>query len=121
MAAPPQCHGQPDIITLSCGATSRHHNRPPIWIFPLPNGMEGRRHLEDPEPGPVTGSSPSPPTSSSYQAGVDVHRDDELGYLSLSDSGVRRRDAMVFDSALRHGLPIAAVPGGGYRRETGGS
>ena len=52
-----------------------------------------------------------------YQAGVDVHRDDELGYLSLSDSGVRQRDAMVFDSALRHGLPITAVPGGGYRRD----
>ncbi len=46
-----------------------------------------------------------------------MHKDDELGYLALSDEGVRQRDAMVFDYALRHGLPIAAVPGGGYRRD----
>ncbi|MGL6166170.1 MAG: histone deacetylase, partial [Aeromonas veronii] len=52
-----------------------------------------------------------------YQAGVDVHHADELGYLSLSDEGVRLRDAMVFDCAIKHGLPIAAMPGGGYRRD----
>ena len=52
-----------------------------------------------------------------YQAGVDVHQADELGYLSLSDAGVRQRDAMVFDCAISNGLPIAAVPGGGYRRD----
>ncbi|MFS1162463.1 histone deacetylase, partial [Aeromonas salmonicida] len=52
-----------------------------------------------------------------YQAGVDVHHADELGYLALSDEGIRQRDAMVFDCAIKHGLPVAAVPGGGYRRE----
>lgn len=46
-----------------------------------------------------------------------MHQADELGYLSLSDAGVRQRDAMVFDCAISHGLPIAAVPGGGYRRD----
>lgn len=28
-----------------------------------------------------------------YQAGGNVHRDDELGYLALSDIGIRQPDA----------------------------
>ena len=49
-----------------------------------------------------------------YNAGVDVHRDDRLGRLSLTDHGVAARDAYVMDWARRRGVPIVGVLGGGY-------
>jgi acetoin utilization deacetylase AcuC-like enzyme len=52
-----------------------------------------------------------------YQAEVGVHQADKLGYLALSDTGVRQRGAIVFDCAKQHGLAIAAISGGGYQRD----
>ena len=49
-----------------------------------------------------------------YQAGVDVHDDDRLGRLALSDTGIERRDRFVVEQARRRGLPIASALGGGY-------
>ena len=49
-----------------------------------------------------------------YNAGVDPHRDDRLGRLSLSDEGLARRDRYVLDQCLSRGLPVAGVIGGGY-------
>lgn len=49
-----------------------------------------------------------------YQAGVDVHRDDRLGRLALSDNGIARRDRMVAEAAKAAGAPLASTPGGGY-------
>lgn len=49
-----------------------------------------------------------------YQAGVDVHRDDKLGRLALSDDGIARRDRFVASTARRAGIPIASAMGGGY-------
>jgi len=48
------------------------------------------------------------------QAGVDPHRDDALGRLSLSDEGLAARDRYVGEQARAHGLPIASALGGGY-------
>ncbi|WP_334031556.1 histone deacetylase family protein [Alteromonas sp. P256] len=52
-----------------------------------------------------------------YDAGVDVHINDDLGLLNISTKGVYQRDKMIFDLAERQGLPIAAVIGGGYQRD----
>lgn len=49
-----------------------------------------------------------------YDAGVDPHKDDELGKLALTDEGLLERDKFVLESALRRGVPAAAVIGGGY-------
>ena len=49
-----------------------------------------------------------------YNAGVDVHRDDRLGRLGLSDAGIRARDARAFAWAGYLGAPIVGVLGGGY-------
>lgn len=49
-----------------------------------------------------------------YNAGVDVHVDDRLGRLSLSDDGIRARDAAVLGWAKARGEPIVGVLGGGY-------
>ncbi|MEM9221533.1 MAG: histone deacetylase [Pseudomonadota bacterium] len=49
-----------------------------------------------------------------YNAGVDPHRDDRLGRLSLTDRGLAERDRRVIDAVRRRGLPLAGVLGGGY-------
>lgn len=52
-----------------------------------------------------------------YDAGVDVHEDDDLGLLSLTTDGVYQRDCMVFEACRERQLPVAAVIGGGYQRD----
>ncbi|PLP60395.1 histone deacetylase [Mesorhizobium loti] len=49
-----------------------------------------------------------------YNAGVDVHAEDRLGRLSLSDAGIRARDRLVVDTFRGRGMPLCGVIGGGY-------
>lgn len=49
-----------------------------------------------------------------YDAGADVHKDDRLGYVNLSDQGVLSRDRYVIESVMERNIPIACVIGGGY-------
>ena len=49
-----------------------------------------------------------------YNAGVDVHVDDKLGRLALSDEGIRARDRTVIQAVRAHGIPLVGVMGGGY-------
>jgi acetoin utilization deacetylase AcuC-like enzyme len=50
-----------------------------------------------------------------YNAGVDPHRDDRLGRLSLSDDGLAARDRYVIETVRGRSIPLATVTGGGYR------
>ena len=49
-----------------------------------------------------------------YNAGVDPHRNDRLGKLCLSSTGLLNRDRLVLDACLRRSIPVATVIGGGY-------
>lgn len=49
-----------------------------------------------------------------YQAGVDALATDRLGKLSLSEEGLRRRDAPVFESIRKAAVPCVVTLGGGY-------
>ncbi|MEO0586773.1 MAG: histone deacetylase [Planctomycetota bacterium] len=49
-----------------------------------------------------------------YDAGVDVHIDDRLGRLALTDDGLMRRDTAVLTTLRAMGVPTAGVIGGGY-------
>ena len=49
-----------------------------------------------------------------YNAGVDVHEDDQLGKMSLSLEGIYRRDCYVFQCCLDFGVPVSCAIGGGY-------
>lgn len=51
-----------------------------------------------------------------YVAGADPYREDQLGGLALTLEGLRRRDALVFGYARRHGVPVALTLAGGYAR-----
>jgi len=52
-----------------------------------------------------------------YDAGVDIHQDDDLGLLDISTTGVFQRDLMVLNACKAAKIPVAAVIGGGYQRD----
>ena len=52
-----------------------------------------------------------------YDAGVDIHRQDDLGLLNISTAGVLARDTLVLQRCHDAGIPVAAVIGGGYQRD----
>jgi acetoin utilization deacetylase AcuC-like enzyme len=52
-----------------------------------------------------------------YVAGADPYREDQLGGLKLTMEGLARRDALVFDYARRHGVPVAITQAGGYAKQ----
>ena len=49
-----------------------------------------------------------------YDAGVDVHQDDRLGKLALTNEGVFERDRTVLQACVAASIPVACVIGGGY-------
>ncbi len=51
-----------------------------------------------------------------YIAGVDVHYDDRLGKLKLSDEGIAKRDMLVIENYFIKKVPLCGVLGGGYNR-----
>ncbi|MCG9884372.1 MAG: histone deacetylase [Cyanobacteria bacterium] len=81
---------------------------------PLPVGLEDDaylqcldRHLDDL-------LSHVKPDLVLYDAGVDVHGDDRLGKLALTDTGLFRREMQVLTTCIGAGYPVACVIGGGY-------
>ena len=48
-----------------------------------------------------------------YNAGVDVHKDDSLGKLALTNEGIAARDSFVMGACADAGVPVAAAIGGG--------
>lgn len=51
-----------------------------------------------------------------YVGGADPYCEDQLGGLSLTKEGLRRRDHGVFEEARRRGIPVATTLAGGYAR-----
>ena len=49
-----------------------------------------------------------------YDAGVDVHREDSLGSLNISDRGLFDRDFGIISRCVESDVPVATVIGGGY-------
>lgn len=52
-----------------------------------------------------------------YDGGVDPHRDDRLGKLALTDTGLFQRDRYLLKTCVLAGYPVATVVGGGYARD----
>ncbi|WP_395377300.1 histone deacetylase [Marinicella sp. W31] len=52
-----------------------------------------------------------------YDAGVDVFSGDGLGFLNISESGIKRRERLVLNRLQALNIPVATVIGGGYDRD----
>ena len=52
-----------------------------------------------------------------YIAGVDIHFNDRLGKLKISDEGIRKRDEIIIENFSSKKIPICGVLGGGYNKD----
>ncbi len=52
-----------------------------------------------------------------YIAGVDIHYNDRLGRLKISDEGIRKRDEIVTENYFLKRVPLCGVLGGGYNKD----
>ncbi len=51
-----------------------------------------------------------------YVAGVDIHFEDRLGKLKISDDGINKRDQIVIENFYSKNTPLCGVLGGGYNK-----
>jgi acetoin utilization deacetylase AcuC-like enzyme len=122
--------GRSDVLTFSMHAARNFPVRKARGFrdVELPDGMEDAAYLAvlaDELPVLLDGQRPELVL---FQAGVDPHREDRLGRLALSDSGLLTRDAYVVSECRRRGIAVASTLGGGYaadpmvvaRRHAGG-
>ena len=53
-----------------------------------------------------------------YIAGADPYREDQLGGLALTITGLKKRDELVFRAASSRNIPVMVTFAGGYARRT---
>ncbi|ODQ00082.1 histone deacetylase family protein [Salinivibrio sp. SS2] len=106
----------PDIITFSVHCEKNFPSRkPPSTIdLPLPKGTGDDDYLGAFLPLLELAIAQYRPDMIIYDAGVDIHRDDALGYLDVSTDGIYQRDLGVLSCCKHNQIPVAAVIGGGY-------
>ena len=111
--------GRTDVATLSIHAEKNFPVRKAQSTMDvgLPDGTGDDAYLAALVPALDTMMDRTRPDLILYQAGVDVHRDDKLGRLALTDAGIAARDAFVATRARAHGIPLASAMGGGYGNE----
>ena len=52
-----------------------------------------------------------------YIAGVDIHYEDKLGKLKITDEGIKTRDQIVINNFYQKRIPLCGVLGGGYNKD----
>ena len=52
-----------------------------------------------------------------YVAGVDIHHEDRLGKLKITDEGINKRDQIVIENFYSKNIPLCGVLGGGYNKK----
>ncbi len=104
------------VYTLSIHAEKNYPLRkPPSDLdLGLPDKMEDAEYLSALRSAISQALAAGPFDIAFYNAGVDPHKDDHLGRLSLSDDGLRGRDRLALSMCRAQDLPVVGVLGGGY-------
>lgn len=110
---------EPDAITVSLHCEQNYPARKASsdWDIPLPRGMGDADYLKVVDDTLGYLLALYQPDIVLYDAGVDVHKDDALGYLQLTDAGVAARDEAVLNHCLGRDIPVVGVIGGGYSKD----
>jgi acetoin utilization deacetylase AcuC-like enzyme len=109
----------PDIFSLSihCEKNFPTRKQQSDWDIGLDKHLEDDHYLAQVDDALISAFHSFKPDFIIYDAGVDIHKDDDLGLLNITTEGVYQRDLMVFQLAKQHNIPIMAVIGGGYQRD----
>ena len=108
--------GDESVFTLSIHQEHNYpHLKPPSTVdIDLPDGIGDADYLAILEKHLHKAFHDFAPDIVFYVAGADPYCEDQLGGLALTIEGLARRDALVFDYALRNGVPAAITLAGGY-------
>ncbi|MFI5071760.1 MAG: histone deacetylase [Terriglobales bacterium] len=107
-----------DVFTISLHQESNY----PAWKPPssidvnLPDGIGDSDYLAWLDNALSSGLRQFSPDLICYIAGADPYREDQLGGLSLTMEGLKRRDLLVFQVAKTREIPIMVTFAGGYAR-----
>jgi acetoin utilization deacetylase AcuC-like enzyme len=106
----------PSVFTFSmhCGENFPARKQTSDLDIPLPAGMEDDDYLRCLAQHLPDLLNQIKPDLVLYDAGADTHKEDRLGKLAMTDTGLYRRDRMVLETCTKAGLPVACVIGGGY-------
>jgi acetoin utilization deacetylase AcuC-like enzyme len=107
-----------DVFTISL---HQHNNypqlKPPSSIdVDLPDGVKDDDYLAWLDNALSSGLRQFEPDLFCYIAGADPYREDQLGGLSLTIDGLKRRDELVFRVARARDIPVMVTFAGGYAR-----
>ncbi|OED80397.1 histone deacetylase family protein [Vibrio crassostreae] len=113
------CQENDDIITLSFHCDKNFPARKPLSDLdvPLSRETEDAEFLRCFEQVTKLAIAHHQPDLIIYDAGIDIHQDDELGYLNVSTQGIFERDCFMIELARSESIPMACVVGGGYRTQ----
>ena len=111
--------GDPAVFTFSmhCEANFPFRKQASDLDVGLPIGMEDDAYLQVLAQQLPDLLAEVRPDLVLYDAGVDPHKDDLLGKLALSDTGLYRRDHYVLSTCRTARIPVACVIGGGYSQD----
>jgi acetoin utilization deacetylase AcuC-like enzyme len=108
-----------DVFTISL----HQQNNYPVWKPPssididLPDGIGDADYLAWLDNALSSGLRQFHPDLLCYIAGADPYRDDQLGGLSLTIDGLKKRDELVFRVARARSIPVMVTFAGGYARQ----
>ena len=95
----------------------------PVWKPPssidmdLPDGIGDDDYLAWLDNALSSGLRQFHPDLLCYIAGADPYREDQLGGLSLTIDGLKKRDELVFRVAKARSIPVMVTFAGGYARQ----
>jgi acetoin utilization deacetylase AcuC-like enzyme len=110
--------GDGTVFTVSIHQENNYpYPKPPSNIdINLPDGTEDHDYLAILEKNLHQAFHDFSPEILFYVAGADPYREDQLGGLALTMEGLAQRDAIVFDYARHHSVPVMITLAGGYAR-----
>jgi acetoin utilization deacetylase AcuC-like enzyme len=108
-----------EVFTISL----HQENNYPAWKPPssidvdLPDGIGDDDYLAWLDNALSSGLRQFDPELICYIAGADPYREDQLGGLSLTIEGLKRRDELVFRVARARSIPVMVTFAGGYAQK----
>jgi len=108
-----------DVFTISLHQENNYPAwKPPSWIAgDLPAQIGDDDYLAWLDNALSSGLRQFEPELLCYIAGADPYREDQLGGLSLTIAGLKRRDELVFRVARARDIPVMVTFAGGYARK----
>jgi acetoin utilization deacetylase AcuC-like enzyme len=107
-----------DVFTISLHQANNYPQwKPPSSIdVDLPDGIGDDDYLAWLDNALSSGLRQFEPDLLCYIAGADPYREDQLGGLSLTIEGLKKRDELVFRVARARDIPVMVTYAGGYAR-----